>query len=304
MAHLHFLLRSRPDLKLMGPIMVRAEKDGNFQTWEQVPTRGRTPVSAKDVPSAVQQRSPRAVAPDVLFCVYAPDVPSDWFRWQDTGLGRRIVIVPNWGDFLMHPPYKGAVTCYQTEEWRARHGDGPVTGTPLREHVGPISDWVPRDPVHVCFTMKRGIEERWRRSIPGRVWYIRQLIADRQMVRHAGLRFILKTRHKHRDPWWLRALGPVVDDSGPMYPDVSQWLLRDAMSMTHFHSGAVAEAVIQNVPRITYRRPLVHHLGWLKAVAQPPDDFYHPDWMEREEYLRRFVGPEEASARILEVALG
>jgi len=277
--------------------MRQAFEGGHTQSWHAIEARGRVPARTSDVPQYVEH-APHD-SPDAVFGVYAPDLTA----W--VGSGTKVMSLPYFFDFLMIPPeaIRGVTVCYPTEYARALHKghDGPVTGTPIREHLnGPSS----RRPLHVCFTMKRGVPERWRHSIRGRWWYFEHMLRERHWAAENHLRFVIKTRRKHRDPWWLRMLGPVVNDDGAMCPDVSQWLLRDATAMAHFHSGAVVEAVIQDVPVIRYVRPERMHLDWLAAECQPPTEFYRPELIGRDEYLRRFVGPADASARILEVALG
>ena len=77
-----------------------------------------------------------------------------------------------------------------------------------------------------------------------------------------------KTRQKHRDPWWIRTLGPVLaEGGGPAWPARSWALLAQAREAVTWHSGAALEARVMGVPVVNHPISLAPLRGLPGAAA-------------------------------------
>ncbi len=208
------------------------------------------------------------------------------------------VVVPYFWEFLYQPvmAYSGVMLCYPSEEARRRH-DGyrhPVTGWTIADHANLYRRGVgPRDS-HIFFSMKRDVPRQ--HHVP----YLRIAIMDRALAHRRGLRWIIKTRPKHKDPLWLRWLADEIWGDGQMYPHTSHVLLANAASMSHFTSGAVSEAVLHNVPTLWYRS--ADHRHHLATHQRQPDAYLQPWLMDKPTYVKRFLGWDDGhnGARVIE----
>ena len=203
------------------------------------------------------------------------------------GVGLK-VIVPYFWEFLMQHmrAYVGSdiLVCYPSEEAAQRHGApaAVVTGWTIADHARLVPTDASLRRRHIFFSMKRDVPRQQR------VPYLQLALLDRWSARRRGLEWVVKTRAKHKDPWWLRRLAYWYYEDRDMYPHTSQRLLATAASMSHFTSGAVAEAVLHNVPTLWYRSADHRHL--LRPHEKQPDDYLQPWLMDKPTYVRRFLG--------------
>jgi hypothetical protein len=204
----------------------------------------------------------------------------------DEGPGLRVV-VPYFAEFLMRPieDYDDVILCYPSVELAVQHGayyrNHPVTGWTIADHAVKHPPGGARN-LHTFFTMKRDVPRQQR------VPYLRIAWMDRALAHCRGLRWAVKTRHKHKDPWWLKPLADVYLGDTMMYPHTSHHMLSHSASMSHFTSGAVAEAVLHNVPSFWYRYD--HRFAHLKPHQVQHASLHQPWLMSKETYVKRFLG--------------
>ena len=153
---------------------------------------------------------------------------------------------------------------------------------------------------HLLFTMKRRVPEPWRRSIPGRLSYFEYVYGAWYAAKEAGLPLVIKTRPKHGDPFWLSRFGQVVGEES-MYPSTSLDLIMGARQVTHFMSGAHAEARMMDVPVLNHRVPQPH-LDHLPGQREIYEALVHTP-MSRDEYMTRYFTYDDtkAGARVMDV---
>ncbi len=180
----------------------------------------------------------------------------------------------------------------------------------------------PRDSA-VFFALKLDVPEPWRQSRQGRKFYYHIFCEARAQAKAEGLRFIVKSRAKNKDPWWLRWLADeyVLDDV--MVPYRSLSLLARAKWAVHFESGAGLEAALMGaysiaieVPqphiidlpggRLQYGKVAMHDWPSVAQYGLPMDRVPDVDPEQRGIYLSKFVGECDGRAgeRVVDVATG
>ena len=273
------IIATRGCVKVLGSVLDAAVLAGHELDIVLRPRSFREPVLPADLERWPSVPCPE---PDAVISVRVED-----FRQDDPGLK---VVVPLFAEFLLHDvaDYDGMLLCYPSSELARRHYEGPrssahqTTGWTTADHANFYRRGLgPRDS-HVFFSMKNDVPR------PRRVPYLRIAMADRYLAHARGLRWIVKTRAKHKDPWWLRVLADEYVSELAMYPHTSQQLLARAVSMSHFTSGAVAEAVLHSVSTHWYRQ--AEHRQHLLPHQRQPDAYLQPWLMDRETYIRRFIG--------------
>ena len=180
--------------------------------------------------------------------------------------------------------------------------DQPVVGWTVADHRALVPKSRPSLSIQpdVLFTMKRRVPEPWRRSLRGRLWYYEKVYGAWHSAKEVGVPLVIKTRPKHGDPWWLGRFGRVIGD-GSMYPATGLQLMGGALRVTHFMSGAHAEARMMDVPVLNHTIPQPHldHLPGQRAIY---DALVHTP-MSRDEYMTRYFTYDDTKAgeRVMDV---
>ena len=254
-------------------------------------------------------------------------VPGDFDRWRGqlhataTLIGRVIGVatdheahvgVSQFFDNILTGP--GAeVQCYLSQWHKDLHmsvspdrrwwiKDQPIVGWTMADHRA-----LSINPYYVCnspdilFTMKRRVPEPWRRSLRGRVWYFEKVYGAWHSAKEAGVNLVIKTRPKHGDPWWLGRFGRVVGEDS-MYPATSLQLMSGAHRVTHFMSGAHAEARMMGVEVLNHRVPQPH-LDHLPGQRDIYEALVHDPGVFRDEYMAKFFTYDDTRAghRVMDV---
>lgn len=191
--------------------------------------------------------------------------------------------------------------------WDAAHARGALVGW-LHARELPQA---PRTSA-VFFTPKMRVD-RERRQPWFLAYYLRALMVAKRTAAYNGLDFIIKSRAKHGDPWWVRAFGkPLLDDAD------SLTLLSKAAWCVHFGSAAALEAAYAGCYAYWYPAPEAH-------IQDSPGWDYRRDWMTwpgvsrraapgkvlpvidldaRASYVSTFLGncDGKAAARVLDLA--
>lgn len=223
------------------------------------------------------------------------------------------IAVDNFFDCWRHPPDPTQTMCYASLYHLETHahlwGTLPIYGAIVGSMLGEVSHhpWVTRDTA-VFFTPKmRGVDPERRRGW-FRSYYWRSLVTAKRAALASGLRFIIKTRRKHGDPWWIRgALGDHGD---------SVALLSRARWCVHFGSGAALEAALGGAFAYWYPSPEAHLISspgsslrarmfaWpgVSRIGVPGGELMDGD--ARSRYLDTYLGEcdGKAAARVLDLA--
>ena len=247
----------------------------------------------------------------------------------------KLVGVDAFFDTWLYPPKPGRTACYASDFhfftrdnlWRTEHHMKPLA----------IVGWLPADQAKwiapaprdcaVFFTLKLDVPEPWRTSPDGRAFYRDVFEAARAQARADGLKFIVKSRAKNKDPWWVwwYADEYVVDEC--MVPYTSLSLLARARWAVHFESGAALECALMGAYGYVLNVPQTHvdalpgaqHIYWRKGQEAPrmhcwpgvtqygvPTDFSEVDPAARQAYIEHFIGPCDGKAgeRVIDVCEG
>lgn len=289
---LRIILATRACVKVLGSCLDAAIARGHELDIVMRPRAFRERVLTTDFARWPSKASPYAQH-DATLSVRLED-----FACGDWGLR---VVVPLFAEFLMRDfhDYDDVLLCYPSQELAQRHSRVfipglSVTGWTTADHATMGIERPRERDLHIFFSMKCDVPRQ------ARVNYFRIALADRRSAHERGLKWVVKTRIKHKDPWWLRHLADAYMGDDIMYPHTSQFLLTQAASMSHFTSGAVAEAVLHNVPTLWYRR--ADHRHHLQLHQRQPDEYLQPWLMSRENYVKRFLGWDDGQngARVIE----
>lgn len=191
--------------------------------------------------------------------------------------GMPMVGVDSFYDCWLHPPRRreGFTMCYTSEYHRDTHhalwvmapdpAHEAVVGWLLADHreaalLTFLQDWPissDRDTA-VFFALKMDVPEPWRYSRQGRAFYKAVASAARAKAHAEGLTFVVKSRAKHHDPWWLRWGADEYWLDDVMAPPTSLSLLARAKWCVHFESGAGLEAALMGCYSIAVAVPQPH----------------------------------------------
>ena len=166
-------------------------------------------------------------------------------------------------DCWLQPPRPDVTLCYSSAYHRDQHAalygkvTGPVVGWTPADWLGELGGTYNPDSL-VFFSLKRNVPEPWRRSVQGRWWYLRCVFDFRRIAHDWGLRFVVKTREKHGDPFWLRWLADEYVGDESMTPPTSMTVLARARYAVHFQSGGAFEASVMGVPQRSVIVPQGH----------------------------------------------
>ena len=246
----------------------------------------------------------------------------------------KLVGVDHFYDCWIHPPRKDVTMCYHSDYHRATHHD--LWG--VSPYGGEVVGWLPGDQAHamleeperdsaVFFALKRDVPEPWRQSREGKRIYYHVFCEAQLKAKAEGLRFIVKSRRKNADPWWLWWLADEIYYDDEMVPYTSLSLLQRAKWAEHFESGAGLEAALMGAYSIAIHVPQPHIIGlpggrlqyggvdmheW-PGVTQYGLHRWHDrrpvpsvDPEQRQKYLDHFVGACDGRAgeRVVQIAEG
>lgn len=170
----------------------------------------------------------------------------------------------------------------------------------------------------------------WRRFWYRWIGYRHLVRALRRCADRLDAEFVVKTRVKHHDPWWLAGSADRVVTDTALWPYSAAEVIRAAAYVVHFQSGAALEAAFAGVPQLSVRLPHPHlrqypghheqyvaspgmqdwpgvvpAIGWETAVGYLDDLAALPrvDAAARAAYVERFLGFDDSrtSARILDL---
>lgn len=243
----------------------------------------------------------------------------------------RLIGVDHFYDCWLRPPRPDVTMCYSSEWHAETHAD--IWNA---DDSGRVAGWLPGDQLFaatrtrtgprdtaVFFALKLDVPEPWRTSRAGRRAY-REFAEHAKALAHAeGLRFVVKSRAKNGDPWWLRWLADEYVRDECMVPYTSLSLLAQARWCVHFESGAVFEAALMGAYSVAIPVPQPHIIdlpgGRLQYGGVPMHDWpgvaqyglptgavpaVAPE--ARTRYVERFLGPcdGKVAQRILDIAEG
>ena len=154
----------------------------------------------------------------------------------------------------------------------------------------------PRDSA-VFFTLKMAVPEPWRHSREGRASYRDIFEQAKRKAKDEGLRFIVKSRAKHRDPWWVRWRWAEYHLDECMVPYTSLSLLARAEWCVHFESGAVWEAALMGAYSYAIPVPQSHIINLPGGRLQYGGDALMHDWPAVSQY--GMEGPGRVPQRII-----
>ena len=322
---LGILLTRRTHLKILSPVIEAALARGH-ETILVANVRAAKRGDTLDVRELARLYPPARIETtgiygklDALIGIDAtlPDLKALW-----------LVGVDHFYDAWTYYPRRGAnrVMCYHSEWHRNLHAKLWDV-----EPSGEVVGWLPADQARqipaklrdsvVFFALKRDVPEPWRRSFGGYGDYYDLVRQVRQRAHAEGLRFVVKSRAKNRDPLWLRWIANeyVLDDS--MVPYTSLRLLNRAEWCVHFESGAVYEAALMGAYSCVLAVPQSHIIDLPGGRLQYGEMATMHDWPgvsgygvepkpleheRREAFLRHFVGACDgfAGLRVVQVAEG
>lgn len=239
-----------------------------------------------------------------------------------------LIGVDQFFDCWAYPATRGPnfTLCYPSEYardvhrelWPDQRNRGAVVGWTVADQRVPEQA---RDSV-VFYTLKLDVPEAWRQSKAGREQYRAMYYATQEWARVQGLRLIIKTRGKNKDPWWMRwgHDGRYADDV--MVPYRSLTLLARAKYAVHFESGAGLEAALMGAYSVALLAPQSHvkklpggdrQYGGVAMHDWPgvacyglPAEERTVDPEQRAKYLAHYVGlcDGRAGERVLDVVEG
>lgn len=301
---LTFLLRRRSAIKMLGSTMDAAVQRGHTG-FLCIRGEAKEPFHVGDFS---RWPFPHVLQPQGIVIGLATDAKAD-------------IGVSSWFDNTLMPYNQGArIQCYISEFHKSLHMDcwpqnrfeiykQPVVGWTMADHRAVFEQrlqaWSAPTGHHVLFTLKRRVPEPWRRSLQGRTWYFRTVYRAWRAAKDSGMPFVIKTRPKHGDPWWLRLFGRVVGEES-MYPATSLQLLAGAQQAAHFMSGAHAEAQLMDVPVLNHRVPMTHVSG-LPGYNLMSDMTFRGPEVSREQYGQALWGGYDdcqAGERVMDVVEG
>ena len=259
------LLRSRSALKVLGSVIDTALARGHDVGLE-VEANAKEPWQPGDLDRWRTLRRYRA------------GVAIGLATYLDADVG-----VPFWWDNLLLPSIPGQVTGYLSAWHRDMHARNfpmdrrviqqqPIIGWTMADHRALLPPGLPGPPTALLFTMKR--LDPARRRLVARLRYFHAVRDAATYARLKDLAFTIKTRPKHRDPWWLGHFGRVVGETC-MYPSTSLQLLQHTWEATTFTSGAVLEARLFPWIKLVDHRVPLGRLATLPGVAASYDHMRH-----------------------------
>ena len=233
-------------------------------------------------------------------------------------------------------------SAHQRACWVLAHGGSPdvlpaiwadtVTGSPMMDVFDTAwggRQWARPQIVLMALKFPRNAG-LWRRLVYRTLGYRHLVRALRRLCDRLGADLLVKTRAKNNDPWWLGGYAAQVVTDTALWPYTAAEVIRRAVFVVHFQSGAALEAAFAGVPQLSIHLPQPHlaqypghreqyeaspgmqawpgvvtGIGWETAVGYLDTLAALPtvDRAARAAYVTRFLGFDDCrtSPRILDV---